>query len=349
VFGNQRQNKDRLQRKIPVADGVETVGRNPIKPQSGSNIVSVDRQTRSGQGGGAQRRNIDAPATIGQPQPIALELLAIRQPIVRRKHWLSSLEMGIAWENHVEIDVAPANKRPLKVLEPVVNLVDCLPNPKPQIRRDLIVSAPRRVQFSTNVADPIDQRPFDMHVDVFEFRSKRKPALLNFLADLEQPLLNLLALGVGNQTRLRKHLGMGLRAFDVLGIQTLVEAHTLSELLDTLIRRLIEYATPRFVGHLTPPSKIPKIRKKLILCAVPNDANRYGMEEFRIIPGCAQYMSYHCKGGGKGCQRRTPRECCCYSATRAIQQQATGMDTTDQQTVEQGNIFTADVVQYLMA
>ena len=50
------------------------------------------------------------------------------------------------------------------------------------------------MEFSADVADPLDQRPLDVHVDVFQFGAEREAVLLNFLADFAEGLLNLPAL-----------------------------------------------------------------------------------------------------------------------------------------------------------
>jgi len=48
-----------------------------------------------------------------------------------------------------------------------------------------------------------------VHVDVFQFGAELELALLNFLADLLQGLLNLTGTRRRQQTDLRQHLGVG--------------------------------------------------------------------------------------------------------------------------------------------
>ena len=79
--------------------------------------------------------------------------------------------------------------------------------------------------------------------------AEREAALLNFLADLAQGLLNLAAFVGGEQADLGQHLGVGDRTLDVLRIQTAIEAHAFGELLDAAIGRLSKHATPRFFSH----------------------------------------------------------------------------------------------------
>ena len=42
------------------------------------------------------------------------------------------------------------------------------------------------MELPAHVADPIDQRRLDVHVDVFQFGAEREAVLLNFLADFSE-------------------------------------------------------------------------------------------------------------------------------------------------------------------
>ena len=120
------------------------------------------------------------------------------------------------------------------------------------------------MEFSAHVADPIHQRPLDVHVDVFQFRAEQELALLDFLADFAQGLLNLSALVGGDQSDFGQHLGVGDRAFDIMRIEPAIEAHAFGELLHAAVGRLVKHAPPRFVGHYScsrlprkPPGSLP--------------------------------------------------------------------------------------------
>ena len=101
----------------------------------------------------------------------------------------------------------------------------------------------------------------DVHVDVFQFGAEREAALLNFLADLAQGLLNLQAFVGGEQPDLGQHLGMGDRALDVLRIEAAVEAHAFGELLDAAIGRLVKYPAPGLLRQIGPRRSKPKPRQ----------------------------------------------------------------------------------------
>ena len=118
------------------------------------------------------------------------------------------------------------------------------------------------MELPADVADPLDQRPLDVHVDVFELDRELEAALLDFLADLGQGLLNLAALVGGQQADLGEHLGVGDRAGDVLRIEPPVEAHALGELLDAAVGRLVEHPTPRLLCHPSPREKGTPVLKR---------------------------------------------------------------------------------------
>ena len=114
MLGDHRQREGELQGEVAVAGGVEAVGGHAVEPQPGGHVGAVDRQAGAGQRGGAQRQHVRPAAAIGQPQPVALELFAIGQPIVRGQHRLRPLEVGVAGQDHVGVGVAAADKRPLQ-------------------------------------------------------------------------------------------------------------------------------------------------------------------------------------------------------------------------------------------
>ena len=213
-----------------------------------------------------RRQHVRPAAAVGQPLPVALEFLAIGQPIVGGQHRLGPLHVGVAGQDHVGVGVATAHERPLQGQPAGVDLVDRLADPEPQIGGHLVVAAAGRVQLAAHVADAVDQRPLDVHVDVFQFDAEREAALLDFLADLAQGLLNLQALVGRNQPDLGQHLGVGDRALDVLRIEPAVEAHAFGELLHATVGRLVEYPAPRFLAHQRLSGLPKKPSKSLPYC-----------------------------------------------------------------------------------
>jgi hypothetical protein len=73
-----------------------------------------------------------------------------------------------------------APTRPTFPLARLDDLVAGLSNPKPNISRDLIISRAARVKFASDISQAIDQRLFDVHVNIFHFDPQRELALVEF-------------------------------------------------------------------------------------------------------------------------------------------------------------------------
>ena len=124
-------------------------------------------------------------------------------------------------------------------------MVDLVADPKPQIGGDLVVSAAAGVELAADVADAVDERPLDVHVDVFQFLAERECAGGDLVLDLLQAGDNLMSLVVGKDPDLGEHQSVGDRAADVVRVEPVVEGHALGELLDTAVRRLVKHTAPR--------------------------------------------------------------------------------------------------------
>ena len=168
---------------------------------------------------------------------------------MRRQDRLRPLEVGVAGQDHVEVAVAPADKRPLESRQLLLHAIDRPADPKAEVGRDLIVAAAGGMEFASRIAQPLDQRPLDVHVNVFELDPEGELPLLNFPANVRQGLLNLKAFVRREQPPGGEHLGVGDRGCDILGVEPPIEAHAFRELLDAAVRRLIEDPTPCLFSH----------------------------------------------------------------------------------------------------
>ena len=191
MLGDHRQDEGQFQHEVAVARGIEAVGRHGLETQPPATSSRSIGRLVPASAAAPRRQDVGPSAAVGQPPAVALELLAIGQPIVRGQDRLGPLHVGIAGQDHVEIAVATAHEGPLQLDQPLVDLVDGLADPEPQVGRDLVVAAASGVELASGVAEPVDQCPLDVHVDIFQFRREREAALLNFAADIAQGLLNL--------------------------------------------------------------------------------------------------------------------------------------------------------------
>ena len=65
----------------------------------------------------------------------------------------------------------------------LVEAVDRLAHPEPEVGRDLVVARARRVQAPGRLADQLPEPRLDVHVDVFERGLKLEVAALDFSRD----------------------------------------------------------------------------------------------------------------------------------------------------------------------
>ena len=103
----------------------------------------------------------------------------------------------------------------------------CVADPQPQVGGNLIVAAAAGVQLAADIADPLDQRPLDVHVNVFQLLAEFELAGGDIPADLLQPGDDLVPLVVGEDADFGEHVGVGDGAADIVGGEPAVEGHAL--------------------------------------------------------------------------------------------------------------------------
>jgi hypothetical protein len=148
---------------------------------------------------------------------------------VRREHWLGPLQVRIGGQDNVEVGIATSDKGPLQIPERAIHMLNSVATPQSNVRGNLVVSAPTRVQLSPHIIELFDECRFDVHVDVFEFPPKRDLATFDLQLDGGQRLLDLATFIRGEDANMRQHLNMSDRAGDIALIQPVVEANTLAK------------------------------------------------------------------------------------------------------------------------
>jgi hypothetical protein len=146
--------------------------------------------------------------------------------------------MRVPGQDHIEIGIAAADKSPLQVEQPRVDPIQCVANPQPQIGGHLIVAAAAGVQLPADIAEAVDERLLDVHVNVFELHFEWEIAGFDLSANLLQPAANLFALGVADKSDLCQHVCMGNRPGYVVRVEPMIEADAFGELLDAAVRGL---------------------------------------------------------------------------------------------------------------
>ena len=100
------------------------------------------------------------------------------------------------------------------------------------------------MEFPSDVTEPIDQRGFDVHMDVFEFQLERELAPLQFHLNLAQCRHDLVMLLSCYQPNVLQHLGMGDRALDIMSVESVIEPDTFGKPDDTFVGGCVKDTTP---------------------------------------------------------------------------------------------------------
>ena len=153
----------------------------------------------------AQAGDVHSAPGVRQTVAVAVEFLAIGEPVVRGEDRLGPLQVRVTGKNAIEIGVTASDKGLLHVGQPGVDSVDRVANPQPHVGGDLIVPAPTGVQLSADIPDFLDQGLFDVHVDIFEFDPVFEPARLDLAADFLQSAFDPVPFVVGKQAHLGQH------------------------------------------------------------------------------------------------------------------------------------------------
>ena len=178
--GDQRQVEDELEQEIAVAGDVEAVGGDGVEAElAGATLSRSIGSDVPASAAAPERQDVDALAAVGQPLAVALELLDVGEEVVRRQHRLGPLQVRVAGQDDVAVALGRVDERPLQLAQPAVEVVDGVAHPELDVGDDLVVAAAAGVQLAADVAEPLDQGPLDVRVDVFELDGERELAALD--------------------------------------------------------------------------------------------------------------------------------------------------------------------------
>ena len=169
MHGQKRKSADELEDEIAIAGSVDAVGGRSIEAQLFGHGSAVERECRSSDGAGAQRRNIQAFAAVSQTVGVTQEHFDIGQQPVRDQHRLRALQMSVGRHGRISrlLGAVERDAQPLRQVG--AHLIYRSPNVKTQVGRDLLVAAAAAVQLVSRVPNQRDQLLFDKMVHVFRF------------------------------------------------------------------------------------------------------------------------------------------------------------------------------------
>ena len=220
-----------------------------VEAELPAHALAVDRQRGAGQGGGAERQHVDAPAAVGQSVAVALVLLDVGQEVVRRQHRLGALQVRVAGQDQVAVALGRGQQGALQFLQPAVEVVDGVAHPELHVGDDLIVAAAAGVQLAAEVAETLDQGALDVRVDVFQGDREGELAAVDLAGDGVEGGGDLLGLVGAEQADLGEHPGVGLAGADVVAVEAAVEADRFGEGFDAVVGGAAEAAAPGLLAH----------------------------------------------------------------------------------------------------
>ena len=213
---NRRQN---LAGKIPVAHGIHAVRGDAGKPQLARHRLAVQKNRRSRDGAGAERHRIHAGAGVAESTGVAVEHFDIGQKVVGKKDRLGALEVRVARHDGVAVTLGEADEFALQAVNFLRERFAGFAQPESKIERDLIIAAPRGVELRPGGADALGQLRLDVHVDIFEVHLELEASLFNLGEDLAQARLDFFKFLAGQDAGGFQRAGVGDAARDVVAVE----------------------------------------------------------------------------------------------------------------------------------
>jgi hypothetical protein len=105
------------------------------------------------------------------------------------------------------------------------------------------------VQLLGHLAHVLQQARFDMHVDVFQAVVELEVVMIQVAFDAPQAFHQLVGFLVGDHAHFGQHAAMGHAAFDVIGVEALIDLNGGGECLHAGVRALGKAAIPGLFAH----------------------------------------------------------------------------------------------------
>ena len=152
MFGNQCQDESRLDHKVTIAADVDAVRCDAFEAELCCGPMPIDGHSRPRTCGRAEPANVDSFAAVCDSLTIACVLFDICQPVVRRENRLSSLQVRVGWQDHIQVAITTTEESLLKLFEQTIDSIERVAGPQPHVSVHLIVAAARSVKFSARIA-----------------------------------------------------------------------------------------------------------------------------------------------------------------------------------------------------
>ena len=178
--------------------------------------LAVDRKAGPGQRGGAERTFVHPRPRIAEARDVAAQHFVICDQMVAERHRLRDLKMREAGHDRLGMLVGAFDQHALKPADGVCRFVAGVPNPQPEVGRDLVVARPRGMKATGGRADQLAEPMLDGHVDVLELDALWHAVSLIFGGDLVEAFEDRGRVRVADDPLLAQHRRMRLRCGDIL-------------------------------------------------------------------------------------------------------------------------------------
>ncbi len=223
MHAEQGDVEQRLGHEVAVRDGVERVLEPAVEAELGRHEVGVEREGRTGQRPGPQRRDVQPVHRDQEPVDVAGQGPTVGQEVMGQEHRLRPLQVGVPGQVDVGGLAGTLGQDVLEGHHLADQADQGTPAPQAQVGGDLVVAAAPGVELGADFAGQLGDPALDGRVDVLVARLEDEDAGGDLLLDQVQGVQEVGHLAVRQDADLPEPLHVGPRAGQIVGGQHLVE------------------------------------------------------------------------------------------------------------------------------
>ncbi len=219
-----RTRRKELNKVIPVRDRIHAVGGNAVEAEFLCEHAAIDGKARARQRAGTERHHIGRIVAIDESSLVAPQHLIIGKQVVRKQNGLRVLHVGKAGHDDLGVFLGQCDEGLLNIPYKLHYRDRFVADVHPHIERYLVVAAAAGVELAADFGSHFSYEcRFDIGVDVFEFDSEGKLALVYLLLNLAQRSCYLFRFGLLDDTAAGQHVRIGDASRDVIRIEPPIE------------------------------------------------------------------------------------------------------------------------------
>ena len=246
-----RKSGEQVDQKIPVGHSVERISANVFEVKLFGLKKSVRIVRGSGERAAADGRNISFCLAVNDTRLIAQKHHRVRHKIVTEGDGLSALKMRISRHDSSLVFFRLFRYRRYKIYYLFFYYIAGGFRPHTYIERDLVVSAPRGMQFFARLAYTFRQYLFDEHMYILAVGIGQKSAVQHIVEYQGQAVCNFVRLVFRHDALVSEHLRVRDTARNILFEHTAVKAYGRIEIVRQLVCRTVRASRPHFTHFLT--------------------------------------------------------------------------------------------------